>query len=186
MFGVSLGIMDGAGGAAGGSYESIASYSLASDTATVTFSSIASTYKSIQVRWLARNTDAISYTDLNISPNGGGAVTNHKIIGNGSSVSATGATGNGAIYLTDALVGSTAAANIFSVGIIDVIDYASTTKNKTFRIFTGQDQNNSNGSVLLASSLATAVGTTALTSLVFSCSANFKAGSTFSLYGIKG
>ena len=168
------------------SFESIATVTLATDTATVTFSSIPSTYNSIQVRYLARSTDAVTYTNMNISPNGSGAVTNHNILGNGSTVTATGATANAAIYLYDVLTGANASANVFSVGIIDVIDYSSTTKNKTFRMFAGQDQNSSFGNIILASSLATSLGTSALTSLVFSNSANFKSGSTFALYGIKG
>ena len=81
----------------------------------------------------------------------------------------------------------------FGESIIDIIDYASTTKNKTIRTFSGWDGNaagaGNDGVVALHSSLATGTGTTAVSSISMYCYAsgeNFLAGSTFALYGIKG
>jgi hypothetical protein len=67
--------------------------------------------------------------------------------------------------------------------IIDIQDYASTTKFKTIRVLTGNDRNGAGGielnSVLWRS-------TSAITSLVFpnANSVNYNSGSVFSLYGI--
>jgi hypothetical protein len=74
-----------------------------------------------------------------------------------------------------------------SVGIIDIQDYVSTTKNKTVRSITGNNSNNVNtGYVSLASGLYRA--TTAITSisLIDASAIAFGTSSTFALYGIRG
>ena len=70
------------------------------------------------------------------------------------------------------------------MSIIDIIDYASTTKNKTVRAFFGLDLNGS-GSVTLGSGLW--MNTNAITDININAAADpMAAGSTFALYGIKG
>jgi hypothetical protein len=70
--------------------------------------------------------------------------------------------------------------------IIDIHDYASTTKNKTVRSFFGHDRNGA-GSVYLYSGLW--MNTGAITSLSLgqaNFSGTFDTGTVASLYGIKG
>jgi len=78
--------------------------------------------------------------------------------------------------------------NLGAVGIIDLHDYASTTKNKTVRSFTGYDFNSLYGvagSVGLRSGLF--ISTNAVTSISITLAAsNFSTQTVFSLYGIKG
>jgi hypothetical protein len=71
------------------------------------------------------------------------------------------------------------------VAIIDIHDYASTTRNKTVRSFEGSD-NNGTGDVTLVSGLW--LNTAAVTSATVSVlgGINYAAGTTISLYGIKG
>jgi hypothetical protein len=70
-----------------------------------------------------------------------------------------------------------------NAGIIDIHDYASTTKNKTTRMFGGIDKNGS-GEVSLFSGLWR--NTSAITSInIYMSSGNWTTDSTFSLYGIK-
>lgn len=170
------------------SYESIASASGTGSSATITFSSIPSTYQHLQIRGIARNTNASNRADLGIRLNGdtGSNYAQHNLYGNGSSASAGSNTGG-----TSAFVGWTTAANatadIMGAAIIDILDYNSTTKNKTIRAFVGEDLNSAttDATVWLASGLW--LNTNAITSLsLYAAFGNFNTQTTFALYGIKG
>lgn len=183
-----LGIFAASGAAAGGSFESIATATGTGSSNTITFSSIPSTYQHLQIRGIARNTNASNRADLAVRLNGdtGANYAQHNLSGNGSTASAGSNTGG-----TSAFVGWTTAANATSniVGacIIDIHDYASTTKNKIIRAFVGEDLNaaSTDATVWLASALW--LNTNAITSLsLFAPFGNFTTTSTFALYGIKG
>jgi len=76
------------------------------------------------------------------------------------------------------------AANIYAVSVIDILDYANTSKNKTIRALDGMDANGS-GQVILNSGLW--INTAAITSVTLQASASsFTTASHFALYGIKG
>lgn len=72
-----------------------------------------------------------------------------------------------------------------SVAIIDIVDYASTTKNKTIRTVTGCDANGgaSGSDVSLRSGLFPS--TSAVTSITINCTA-MGTGTVIALYGIRG
>lgn len=180
-----VGLLNGGAVGGGGSYESIATFTLASDTASVTFSSIPSTYKHIQIRLMARGTKAAAdcrwYARLN-----GDTGTNyslHALIGSGTAASAQGAASQNYIE-GRAVTGNTATSGIFGTAILDYHDYSSTTKNKTLRAITGNDRNGA-GEIGLTSSVW--LSTAAISSvLIYPESDSWLTGSTFSLYGIKG
>ena len=182
MFGVSVGIMDGAGGAAGGSYESIASAVGTGSSNTITFSSISSSYKHLQIRGIVFNSTG-DYLYLQVNSDTGNNYSQHFLQGTGSSVSAGGSAST-SYFRFDNLNSSTAASN-GDVFIIDLIDYASTTKNKTMRAFAGIDTNGA-GTVTLSSSAW--LNTSAINSLTIGTinSNNFSTTTRISLYGIKG
>jgi hypothetical protein len=171
---------------ASGSYESIATVTAAGGETLITLSSIPSTYKHLQVRWIARSSGYAEYIFGRANATGGYA--NHSLAGNGSSASAAGATGNTYIEMQGGACQNTAPAGTYGSGMLDIIDYASTTKNKTFRYFVGYDTNGTvDQRVQLGSALGTGITTAAITSLDFRLdTGNFAAGSVFSLYGIKG
>jgi hypothetical protein len=152
----------------------------------LTFSSIPSTYKNLQVRWIARSTGYAEYIFGRANATGGYA--NHALAGNSSSASASGTTSNTYIEMQGGVCQNTAPAGTFGAGMLDIIDYASTTKNKTFRYFVGYDTNGTvDQRVQLGSALGTGITTSAITSLDFRVSTgNFAAGSTFALYGMVG
>jgi hypothetical protein len=186
-----LGIIASSGGAAAStsSYESIASATGTGSSGTITFSSIPSTYKHLQIRGMGRASGATSapmYIYLQL--NAGSGYAWHYLKGNGASAAASG--GTGATYAQLAgggADGSWVGANILSGTIIDIIDYASTTKNKTIRSFAGVDPNDTDGSIAIASALATGLGTTAVTEVnLIAPSGNWTTQTTFALYGIKG
>jgi hypothetical protein len=100
----------------------------------------------------------------------------------GSSVSAYGQTGLDYILINS---NSSNTSGMYAVSIVDILDYTSTSKNKTFRAYTGLDLNNTLGVFGLRSQgwFATPA---AISSLTFTTSVgNFDSNTQFALYGIK-
>jgi hypothetical protein len=191
MFGVSLGIIDSGGaGGGGGSFESIASITLGSSVINNDFTGIPSTYKHLQIRIMGRLDDAGSGAGAlrirvgNSTFDTGSNYARHSLEGDGASAAAQSATSQTNIAITATLPENSVAANINGVAIIDIHDYASTTKNKTFRSFSGQDRNGA-GNALLISGLW--MSTSAINQIrLYGDGSGLKAGTVISLYGIKG
>jgi hypothetical protein len=167
--------------AAAPAFESIASFNASGGETGFTFSSIPQTYSSLQIRYTVRTTSGGE--NVRIRPNSVSTAiyTNHRLNGDGSTVTAA-----GFISETLAVVSENTDSTYLTVGVIDIHEYASTTQNKTIRVFTGTDLNGTGGISLRSSLFAS---TTAITSLQFLLSGStFRSfgGTTFSLYGIKG
>jgi len=164
------------------SFESIAS-TIATGGSTVTFSSIPSTYQNLQIRILVKTTT--DNVDFRMTANGvTSGYASHFLVGTGT-VGQAGYSGAANIRL-DSGTGLNVNSYQYSAIIIDIHDYASTTRNKTFRMFYGADYNTTGGEVYLGSGLTTS--TSAIDSLTFTAlgGAVFANPSQFSLYGIKG
>jgi hypothetical protein len=178
--------------AVSGSFESIATIVGNASASTITFSSIPSTYKHLQIRFISRRNSGgnAGNNDLYLRFNGSSSLiyTSHKLRGNGTAASASSdGVDASEIYLPNATAGSAQTAGVMSVGIIDIHDYASTTKNKTVRNFTGNDSNGVNtGYVSFSSGLYKATTAVTSISLVDASGIAFATSSVFSLYGIKG
>lgn len=183
MFGVSLGIIDSGGaGGGGGSFESIATAVGTGSSDTITFSSIPSTYKHLQIRALANDGVGNGFeASLVLNSDTSANYAYHRLSGSGTTASATGSTGDSSIRIGNA--GNVA--DTFATYIIDIHDYASTTKNKTTRTFTGRDYNGSGG-VALYSGLWLSTSAVTSISIVNVGARSWTATSVFSLYGIKG
>jgi hypothetical protein len=176
-----------------GAFESIATATGTGTAASLEFTSIPSTYKHLQIRYCIRGYDTTSrtYDDLRIRFNNDTTNANyygHYLIGNGVTAYADSLAGisvGGKMTISPYLPGAGAAANIMAVGVIDILDYASTTKNKTTRFVAGNDRNSAEGSITLGS-----VGyfsTTAISSIqLLPDPTGFTTTSSFALYGIKG
>jgi hypothetical protein len=174
------------------SYESIATLTAAGGETSLTFSSIPATYQHLQIRGIGRlsgTSEGYGYSYIHFN---GGPQATHNLRVHGTSVGAGGATS--AYYeIPNAMAPSNAPTGTYGALIIDIHDYASTTKLKTARGFSGY---NTNGAALtyyhgvgLSSALATGLGTSALTSVAITSGPfgeTFVAGSTYALYGIKG
>jgi hypothetical protein len=168
-----------------GDYESIQTYTLTSNQTTITFSSIPSTYKHLQLRILARSNkagQAYDYLRLRINGATGSSYSRHALLGNGSAASAN-ATANDTLIGMGEIPAATASSNIFGGSVIDLLDYKDTNKNRTVRGLIGEDKNGS-GSIYLASGAY--YSTTAVTSLSLFCGdgGDFIQYSSFALYGI--
>jgi hypothetical protein len=176
-----LGILDSGGVAAStSSYESIASATGTGSSGTILFSSIPSTYKHLQIRSLA-NDNSGNQLSMQFNSDTGSNYSYHRLQGAGVSAAATGAASQTEIPFIGYAAGTT---SIYGVGIIDIHDYASTSKYKTSRSFIGYDINGG-GLVLLGSGLW--MSTSAISSIsITSSGGNFTTASTFALYGIKG
>ncbi len=178
---IPLGILAAAGGGAGGAFESIAT-ATPSGVSSVTFSSIPATYTSLQVRFSVRTSGSGQPIYIRMNNVSTSTYRIHYLAGNGSSASAGANQDTG--WLTEYFNGCDPT-NPF-VAICDFHDYASTTKNKVIRSFSGIDENGS-GQVWLSSGLLE--NTSAINRLDFAIlggGQTFASGSTISLYGIKG
>lgn len=185
-----IGIIASSGGAAAaGDYESIASVTVgAGGTTAVTFSSIPSTYKHLQIRGIARSAWANVSDQCRIQVNGDTTAANyaiHFMRGDGSSATAEGYTSQGNWNTASAATGANAGANMFGAVVIDVLDYADTNKYKTMRSLGGNERNGS-GDINLASSLW--LQTSAINSISIKnvTGTNWVQYTSFALYGIKG
>lgn len=153
-----------------------------SSTTTLTFDNIPKTFPHIQFRVFGRGATAFS-GGLSIYTNPIGmtnsALRRHALTGNGSSASSTTDAGIG---LTSLIADGGATANVFANVIVDILDWASTTKNMTIRGIGGYDSNGS-GIVSLSSGLIVPSGGT-LTGFNLQTDGVWIAGSRIDLYGI--
>ena len=162
------------------SYESIATVTATGGETELNFISIPATYKHLQIRGISQLSGA-NWLALQLNTDSGANYTYHYLQGNGTAASAAGSTGESQITFISR---SPATASIFGTMILDIIDYASTSKYKTIRSFTGADTNGA-GNILLTSGLW--LSTLAVTGLTIKAnSGTYAAGTTFALYGIKG
>lgn len=163
-------------------FESIATIT-PSGVSTITFSSIPGTYQHLQVRAIAKRDTGTTGGSSNLRFNGdtGSNYTRHFLRGSGSAASAGGSTSQTSIECFEH-TGNDPVNSIMGVLILDVLDYASTSKYKTVRTISGND-NNGSGNIYLTSGLW--LSTSAVTSLTLFTTANYL-NSTFALYGIKG
>lgn len=165
------------------SFYSIATLSLSGVT-TATFSSIPQTYKSLHLRFNTKTT-AGNNNNVFMRLNGdstGGNYRNHSLFGDGTSVTA-----QGGINLSAIVLGVTAG-GAMNPAITDIIDYTSTSNNKTVRSFVGMDDNGGGGGPYVGYWSGAWYSTSAVTSLVIvsgSGSNYWTTGSTVSLYGVK-
>ena len=173
------------------SFDSIATATAAGGETSFTFSSIPSTYKHLQIRILYKDTYSTTantqVTQLQFNGDTGTNYVYHYLQGNGTSATAGGATGQTAAFVVNS--GGTSAAgqtSIFGVGIADILDYASTSKNKTIRSIGGLNNNTTSTSIYLGLSSSLWLNTAAITSIkILPGNIAFAAGTTFALYGIK-
>jgi hypothetical protein len=155
-------------------------------SSTISFTSIPQTYKHLQLRLIARGGSGSSndsYMNLTFNSVGSSVYSAHQLYGDGSSSLANAFSSQSVIY-TNRIAGGSTNASTFGTVVMDILDYASTSKYKTVRTLGGWDANGS-GRIALSSGLYQQ--TTAITSLTLTPEAgNFPQYSQFALFGIKG
>lgn len=169
------------------SYESIATVTVgAGGSSSISFSSIPSTYKHLQIRVIERAVNNVGGDDpyIRLNNDSGNNYAWHRLTGNGTAASAGAASTQPQIRYGNNTADASFGANIFSAAVIDVLDYANTNKYKTLRTLVGAD-NNGSGHLGLQSGLWQS--TTAVNRIdLFPFSGNWAQYSHFALYGIKG
>jgi hypothetical protein len=173
--------------ASNSSYELIATAFGTGSSAVIEFNSIPQDYKHLQIRFTAKNTGTATTNNVQLRMNGisSGVYIRHNISGNGTTVaSSAGATSAAGIVLINLSSNSTVA-NGFGVGVIDILDYTSTTKNKTIKALCGM-ADAINRIYLHSGAYFQTTAVSSLTLVADAGTGNFTSASRFSLYGIKG
>jgi hypothetical protein len=160
--------------------------------ASVEFTNIPNVYKHLQIRCLSRMTSTSIRVNMqvgNTTIDTGSNYNWHSLGGDG--VSAFGYTpGPNLNYIqANSSVQSSEIANAFGVGIIDILDYASTNKNKTFRMLTGTDLNSyAGGNYFVGLNSGAWFSTSAIDRIKLypNGAGNIAQYSQFALYGIQG
>lgn len=177
------------------SFESIATVSVGSGgQSTISFTSIPSTFSHLQIRYIARSTNTVTFANFieatfNSDTTSGNYYSLHRIFGRGDNLQGGSANTDVGYSRIGYVAGGGMRANVFTPGIIDIIDYASTSKNKTTRAVTGSAGQTTNTEVEVAfmSSLYRPSTIAAISRIDLNVSgANFAQHSRFALYGIKG
>lgn len=183
MTGILAGLIGSFASVPSGAYELLATANGTGSSGVITISSIPQDYKHLQIRYTAKNSSASSQMNIRMNSITSGVYMRHTLRGNGTAASSTASgTSQTSIQLVEAIANSTVA-NAVNAGVIDILDYTSTTKNKTIRVFCGMADNLNR--LQLSSGFYNQ--TTAVTSISFiASSGNFASISRFSLYGIKG
>jgi hypothetical protein len=166
-------------------YQLIASNVLGSNAASVTFSSIPSTYTDLVLRMSLRNTHGTVSSEGRLEVNG---ITSFiysytGLSGNGSTASSNGTTAT-VRFSEFPITGSTATTNTFSNVEIYIPSYTANI-NKPFNSF-GVDETNAVNAIIKTQ--AALIQTTAAISSIYIYNLStfeYVAGSSFNLYGIK-
>jgi hypothetical protein len=177
----------GRGGGPVGAYDALASVTLSATTSSIIFAGIPAGYQHLQIRGIARTTAAGNNYSMVVGVNDDTTVSNyrsHYLFGLGSGTPTAGTYQSEAgYYATNSVAGDGAGTSVFGVCIIDLLDYANTSKNKTFRGLMGQDRN---GSGIAEINSGVWLNTNAITSLKINVAGgNFAIYSQLALYGVK-
>ena len=165
-------------------FDSIASFSIATATSTVTFTSIPTTYKHLQLRVFARRTAANNFGSIIVARNGSYANYNrHYLTTDGTTASAGATLSTSTDGTIQGITGAAQTANYFGAAVVDILDFQSTVKNKNALAFSGASTDGVGGGPFIVSSEWR--DATAVTSLEITTS-DFAQYSHIALYGIKG
>lgn len=174
-------------------FDSLATYvAPTGGPSTITFSNIPQTYTHLELRATVRTGRATLGTDdiwMRFNGDTGNSYAYHFFYGEGSgSGTATGATSNARGYFG---IAGASGGSSFSSDIVTIYDYASTSKQKTYRGISGTDLNGTvagyPGYVLMSSgfwNLSTPAAINSIT-LYNNSDTSYSQFSQFSLYGIK-
>lgn len=175
----------------GTAYESIQTVTVGSGgQTTISFTSIPSTYKHLQLRYIAKwnYTVAPDFTNtvLNFNSDLGTNYAFHSLRGNGSVLSTNrGVDQPAGIIQVFMPSNHSSEPNVFGSGVIDILDYANVNKYKTVRGLGGFDRNGS-GFVSFASVLWQSTSAVTSINITSDLGLAWTQHSSFALYGIRG
>lgn len=172
-----------------GDFEPIATVTVGSGGASsIEFTSIPGTYQHLQIRFIGRCDEAAfgNYARIQVNGDTGNNYAHHHVYGTGTSALAS-ATTSTAQIIAYRIPGASHSANIFGAVVLDLLDYASTSKTKTLRYFGGLDgnTNNTQGQVWVGSGLWNSTSAVTSVKLQPSVSVNWVQFTTAALYGVR-
>jgi hypothetical protein len=160
-------------------YEPIATQTLGSATATVTFSSIPSTYTDLVLVTSSKKDTATAANEaIRFNSDTGSNYSYTLLEGTGSAAASGRATNSTSIALDDAALVDT---SNFRPAIVSIQNYSNSTTNKTIL---SRANNASRGVDAIVGLWRNTAAITSV-SVILQGGSNFAAGSTFTLYGIK-
>ena len=165
-------------------YTLIASNTLSSSAASVTFSAIPNTFTDLVLKISARsNEPGVSQTSIYFKPNLGTVNSETRLLGNGSTVSSgRNASNSTSVLYYESQPAATATANTFNNMEIYIPSYTAA-QNKPTGGFAAQETNNATAYISTVAGLTRS--TTAISSITIESIGSFVSGSSFFLYGIK-
>ena len=170
------------------SYESISTVTVgAGGASSIDFTSIPSTYKHLQIRGIGKSNRGTFVKDdiaIQVNADTGSNYSWHVLNGNGSTVTASAGTSATSVAMWDYL-GTSVTFDKYGAFIIDLLDYANTSKYKTIRGLGGTDANGS-GAIGFNSGLWMSTSAISSIKLYSGTSSTIQQYSSFALYGIKG
>jgi hypothetical protein len=168
--------------AAGGDFESIATVTVGSGGASsIEFTSIPGTYQHLHLRVMALMNGANQALWLRFNDDAATNYSCHFLYGTGSAAAAGSRLSDGGI---DSIFQPTSSGKEFC-GVIDILDYANTSKHKVIRVLHGSD---SNGAGYVGINSGSWRNTDAITKILVSDqigASSFNQHATIALYGIK-
>jgi hypothetical protein len=158
-------------------YEKIATTTLGSAQATVTFSTISSAYTDLVVIYVLKSTAGDVYPYIRLNSDTGTNYSFTRMTGTGSATSGRGT--NTAVCYMAGNAGATTT-NFNYKGLLHIMNYSNTTTYKTMLLRAGNPALGTDAGVGLWRNTAAVTTVT-----IVADSSTFTSGSTFTLYGIK-
>ncbi len=163
-------------------YTPIATNTLTSASASITFSSISATYTDLRLVVVTRQDNNASNDSLRLRFNSdsGTNYSRTNLTGDGTTAGTSRTVNDDEINIVNYIPGTSAASGLFAMTTIDILNYSNTTTNKTCIIRT------SNASAGTAVTVGLWRSTAAINSIFMRVSGfNMAVGTTATLYGIK-
>jgi hypothetical protein len=171
-----------------GAYDALATATLSATTASVTFAGIPTGYKHLQIRAIAKNgavTSGYDYVHATFNGDTSAVYSLINTYGSGTSVGVIGGSG-GLTYARVGILAQNGTTSIFGTSVVDILDYASSTKHKTVRSLAGHEANGNNTDGVIYQYGAGWHSTSPITSITLVPANNsFVALSSFALFGVK-
>jgi len=171
------------------SFESISTVTVgAGGSSSISFSSIPSTYKHLQIRILSRTNraDTNDFMTIRYNSDSSAVYAYHSLYGNGASAGANDTGTSTGTPWSGVTAGGNATASMFGANVVDVLDYQNTNKYKTTRLLSGTDQNGTTGRIYFMSNLWQNTSAITTVTIIPTYGTLFSQYSSFALYGIKG
>lgn len=171
----------------GGAMESIATVTGNGSASSLTFSSIPQNYQHLQVRLIVRGTRALDSEQLYVRLNGdtGTNYSYHGLYADNPGAFAAAASSTN-VMLIGQFPAANISANIMAAAVIDILDYAASSKNRVIRSLFGSDNNGgSTQSSMVWMGSGMRVNTAAVDSVTIVSNGAFTSTTTAALYGLR-